>query len=124
LKHGKLLNFDPVRNVGKFVFPFRDMNTIEFDNLKGDFAVAGEKITIAPMQINSSVLNMDLQGVYSFGAGTQLYVDVPLRNPKKDEDITDKKELAKRRNRGIVVHLTAEDDKDGKVKVKLGGKKE
>ena len=124
LKKGKLLNFDPVRNVGKFVFPFRDMNTIEFDNLKGNFTIAGEKVTIKPMQINSSVLNMDLEGIYSFGNGTQLYIDVPLRNPKKDDDITDKEELAKRRNRGIVVHLTAEDDEDGKVKVKLGGKKD
>lgn len=124
LKKGKLLNFDPVRKVGKIAFPFRDMNTIEFYDLKGNFDVAGEKITIHPMQINSSVLNMDVEGVYSFGRGTQIYVDVPLRNPKKDKEITDKKELAERRNRGIVVHLTAEDDKDGKVGIKLGGKKD
>ncbi|MHA3789257.1 AsmA family protein [Flavobacterium hauense] len=124
LKKGKLLNFDPVRKVGKFAFPFRDMNNIAFDNLNGNFDVAGEKITIHPMQINSSVLNMDVQGVYSFGKGTELYIDVPLRNPEKDKDITDKKELAERRNRGIVVHLTAEDDKDGKVGIKLGGKKD
>lgn len=124
LKKGRLINFDPVRKVGKFAFPFRDMNNIEFYNLKGNFDVAGEKITIHPMQINSSVLNMDVEGVYSFGRGTQIYVDVPLRNPKKDKDITDKEELAERRNRGIVVHLTAEDDKDGKVGVKLGGKKD
>ena len=74
------------------------------------------------MQINSSILNMDVQGVYSFGKGTQIYIDVPLRNPKKNKDITDKDELAKRRNRGIVVHLTAEDDKDGNVKMRLSGK--
>jgi hypothetical protein len=122
LKKGQLLNFDPVRKVGKFAFPFRDMNTIEFYNLRGNFDIAGEKITIHPMQINSSVLNMDVEGVYSFGKGTQIYIDVPLRNPKKDKEITDKKELAERRNRGIVVHLTAEDDKDGKVGVRLGGK--
>lgn len=124
VKRGKLLNFDPVRNVGKFAFPFRDMNTIEFYNLKGDFDIKGEKVTISPMQINSSILNMDVQGVYSFGKGTQIYIDVPLRNPKKDKDIIDKEELAKRRNRGIVVHLTAEDDKDGNVKMKIGGKKD
>lgn len=121
-KKGKLLNFDPVRKVGKFAFPLRDMNTIEFENLKGNFDVAGEKITIRPMQINSSVLNMDVQGVYSLGKGTELYVDVPLRNPKNDEGITDKKELAKRRNRGIVVHLKAADGDDGKVGIKLVGK--
>jgi hypothetical protein len=122
LKKGKLLNFDPVRKVGKFAFPFRDMNTIEFENLNGNLDIAGEKITIHPMQINSSVLNMDVEGVYSFGRGTQIYVDVPLRNPKNDKDITDKKEREERRKRGIVVHLTAEDDKDGKVGISLGGK--
>ena len=122
LKKGRLIDFGPVHDVGKFAFPFRDMKNIEFYDLKGNLDVRGEKVTIRPMKINSSVLNMDIEGVYSFGKGTQIYVDVPLRNPKKDKDITDKAELEKRRTRGIVVHLTAEDDKDGKVKVKLGGK--
>ena len=122
LKKGRLYDFDPVRNVGKLAFPFRDMKNIEFYDLKGKFDVNGERVTIHPMQINSSVLNMDIEGLYSFGKGTKIYVDVPLRNPKKDKDIEDKEELAKRRNRGIVVHLTAEDGEDGKVKVKLGGK--
>ena len=124
IKRGKLLNFDPVTSVGKFAFPLRDVKNIEFYNLKGRLDVQGEKVTIHPMQINSSVLNMDIEGIYSFGKGTQIFVDVPLRNPKKDKEITDKDELAKRRNRGIVLHLKAEDDTDGKVKVKLGGKKE
>lgn len=124
LKKGMLLDFDPVKNVGKFAFPFRDMKNIEFYNLNGKLDVKGEKVTIHPMKINSSVLNMDVEGVYSFGRGTEIYVDVPLRNPKKDKDITDRKELAERRNRGIVLHLKAVDDEDGKVKVRLGGKKE
>lgn len=124
VKKGMLIDFEPVLSVGKFAFPFRDMKNIEFYDLNGRFDVQGEKVTIRPMKINSSVLNMDVEGVYSFGAGTQIYIDVPLRNPKKDKDITDEKELAKRRNRGIVLHLKAEDDKDGKVKVKLGGKKD
>jgi hypothetical protein len=93
LQKGALLNFEPVRNVGKFAFPFRDMN------------------------------NIDIQGVYSFGRGTEIYVAVPLRNPKKDEEITDEKELAKRRNRGVVVNLVAKDGSDGKVKLGLGKKK-
>ena len=124
VKKGMLVNFEPVRNVGKFAFPFRDMENIEFYGLEGRFDINGEKVTIHPMKISSSVLNMDVEGVYSFGKGTEIYIDVPLRNPKRDKDITDEKELAKRRNRGIVLHLKAEDDKDGKVKVKLGGKKD
>jgi hypothetical protein len=122
LKKGRLLNFEPVVDVGRFAFPFRDVKNIEFYDLKGALDVQGEKVKIHPMQISSSVLNMDVEGTYSFGKGTEIYIDVPLRNPKKDRRITDKEELAKRRNRGIVVHLTAKDDEDGKVKIKLGGK--
>jgi uncharacterized protein involved in outer membrane biogenesis len=123
LKNGALVKFDPVRNVGKFAFPFRDMNNITFANLDGSFDIKGEKVTINPMQVNSSVLNMDIAGIYSFGKGTNINVDVPLRNPEKDKDITDEAELAERRNRGIVLHLIAADGEDGKVKVKLGSGK-
>lgn len=124
LKNGALLNFDPVKSVGKFAFPFRNMDTITFTNLNGKFDVKGEKVTIYPMQVNSSILNMDVEGIYSFGKGTAIYVDVPLRNPKRDKGITDEDELAKRRNRGIVIHLIAADDENGAVKVKLGKKKD
>ena len=122
LKKGRLVDFEPILTVGKLAFPFRDLKNIEFYDLKGNFDVKGDKVTIHPMKINSSVLNMDMEGVYSFGLGTKIYVDVPLRNPQKDKDIDDKEELAKRRNRGIVVHLIAADDETGKVKIKLGKK--
>ncbi|MFP9112984.1 AsmA family protein [Flavobacterium sp. RHBU_3] len=120
LADGKLVNFDPIVSVGKFAFPFRDVRHIEFKDLKGRFDIQGEKVQVAPMQISSSVLNMDVEGVYSFGKGTLIYIDVPLRNPEKDKGITDQKKLAERRNKGIVVHLKAEDDETGKVKIKLG----
>lgn len=123
IKRGALVNFDPIRKVGKYAFPFRDMNNITFTNLEGDFDVKGEKVIIKPMQVNSSVLNMDIAGIYSFGKGTDINVAVPLRDPRKDKNITDKKELAERRNRGIVVRLNAADDDDGKVGIKLGSSK-
>ena len=75
------------------------------------------------MKISSSVLNMDVAGIYSFGKGTNIALDVPLRNPKNDKDITDKQLLEERRNRGIVIHLLANDDQKGKVKIKLVSKK-
>ncbi|TKC64026.1 AsmA family protein [Pedobacter hiemivivus] len=119
LKKGALLNFDPIINVGKFAFPFRDLNHITFDNLNGKFDIRGQKITISPMQINSSLLNMDVAGVYSLSTGTNIAIDVPLRNPKKDADITDPAEKKARRMKGIVLHLLATDGEDGKVKIKL-----
>ncbi|WEK21716.1 MAG: AsmA-like C-terminal region-containing protein [Candidatus Pedobacter colombiensis] len=119
LKKGALLNFDPIINVGKFAFPFRDLNNITFDNLNGKFDIRGQKITINPMEINSSLLNMDVAGVYSLSTGTNIALDVPLRNPKKDADITDAAEKKARRMKGIVLHLLATDGEDGKIKIKL-----
>lgn len=119
LKQGALLQFEPVKSVGKFAFPFRDLDNITFSNLNGKFDVRGPLITIAPMQINTSLLNMDVSGVYSMSKGTNIAVDVPLRNPKKDADITDKKEIQERRMKGIVLHLLATDGEDGKIKIKL-----
>lgn len=124
LKKGKLIDFDPIVNVGKFAFPFRDVKNISFKDLNGRFDVKGSKVQVSPLEISSSVLNMDIEGVYSFGKGTLLYIDVPLRNPEKDKGITDKAELRKRRQRGVVVHLIAEDDDKGKVKIKLGKKRD
>ena len=123
LKKGALINFDPIRKIGKYAFPLRDMNNILFQDLNGSFDFAGEKVSIKPMQINSSVLNMDVDGLYSFGKGTNINVSVPLRNPEKDKDITNVEELVKRRERGVVVRLQAADDEEGKVKIKLVSKK-
>lgn len=124
LDQGALLNFEPIRKIGKYAFPLRDMNHIAFRDLHGSFDLAGEKVTIKPMQINSSILNMDLEGLYSFGKGTNINISVPLRNPEKDKDITDAAELAKRRERGVVVRLQAVDGEGGKVKIKLVSKKQ
>ncbi|RVU00697.1 AsmA family protein [Mucilaginibacter limnophilus] len=123
LQKGALLNFDPIRKVGKFAFPFRDLNNITFNNLNGRFDMRGNLITIHPMQISSSVLNMDVAGVYSLTQGTNIELAVPLRNPKDDYKITDKEELKKKRMKGIVVHLLAVDDEDGGIKIKLGRNK-
>ena len=123
LEKAALLNFDPIRNIGKYAFPLRDMNNISIEALQGKLSIVGEKVTISPMQVNSSILNMDIEGLYSFGKGTSINVSVPLRNPEKDKDITDADALAKRRERGVVVRLLAADDESGKVKIKLVSKK-
>lgn len=125
LKKGALLNYNAVKSIGKFAFPFRNLDNITFDNLNGNFDIKGRLVTIKPMMINSSLLNMNLAGVYATtGKGTNILLDVPLRNPKKDEDITDKQELKERRMKGIVIHILATDGEDGKIKFKLVGKKD
>ncbi len=123
LREGALVGFEPIKSAGKFAFPFRDLDNITFSNLNGKFDINGELIKIYPMQISSSVLNMDIAGIYSFGKGTNIALDVPLRNPKRDKDIIDEEKLEERRNRGIVLHLLATDGDDGKIKIKLVSRK-
>ncbi|RYZ82541.1 MAG: hypothetical protein EOP06_21500 [Proteobacteria bacterium] len=123
MDNGSLVNFEPIQSMGKIAFRRRNVANIQFSNLKGTFILQGEKVTVEPMKINSNVLNLDVAGGYSFGKGTNLRIDVPLRNPKRDENIESADELAKRRYRGIVVHLLASDDPEtGKVKIGLTGK--
>jgi hypothetical protein len=124
LQKVSLNRFAPIKSIGKFAFPRRDFDTISIYNLKGRFDIAGEKVQISPMQVSSSILNMDIEGVYSFGKGTKIYIAVPLRNPERDKDITDEIALAKRRTRGIMLRLVAADDQNGKVKIGLGRNKD
>ncbi|WP_432713320.1 AsmA family protein [Pedobacter sp.] len=117
-KEGELLNFEPITSVGQFAFPLRDLKNINFRNLNGKFDLNGEKIIINPMNISSNVLNMDVAGVYSLGLGTNIALDIPLRNPKKDVEIEDAEEKLKKRMKGIVLHILATDGENGKIKFK------
>jgi hypothetical protein len=118
LKEGALLNFKPITSVGKFAFPFRDLKNIRFQTLNMKFDIDGDKINISPMQINSSAINMNVAGVYSLSRGTNIALDIPLRNPKGDTAIIDATERNKKRMKGIVLHILAADGDDGKIKIK------
>ncbi|TWR28055.1 AsmA family protein [Mucilaginibacter achroorhodeus] len=116
LRDAALLNFQPLQGVGKFVFPFRDLKNIQIPKLDAHFIVNGDMITIKPMEVSSSVLNVDVEGVYGLTRGTNIALDIPLRNPKDDFKITDSEERRKKRFKGIVVHVRAHEE-DGKIKI-------
>ena len=115
--HGTLIDFKPITNIGKFAFPFRNVNNIVFRDLSGNFKINGDLVDVNDLKVSSSVLNLDVNGVYSFNRGTNLAMTIPLRNPKKDEGIMDKNERAENRNKGIVLHLLAV-DVDGKINIR------
>ncbi|WP_448699070.1 AsmA family protein [Mucilaginibacter sp. AW1-3] len=117
LKNGALLNYNPLKTIGKIAFPFRDLNNIQIPVLDAKFDINGNKIVIAPMQLTSSVINADIAGTYGLTGGTDIAVDLPLRNPKNDDKITDNDELQKQRYKGIVLHLSVKDDGTGKIKI-------
>jgi len=77
------------------------------------------------LYIESSAINMKVAGVYATGStGTDINVDIPLRNPGKDE-LIDNTELRQERNmKGITLHLKAKSGDDGKVKIVWNRKNE
>ena len=117
LSNAALVNFDPMVKVGKFAFANRNFENIEIKKLDGTLNIRGDKVEIAPMQINSSALNFNVKGIYALGTGTNVAMDIPLRNPKGDENLT-AKEKREARMKGIVLHLKAVDDEKGGIKVR------
>lgn len=123
LKDGALLNFEPLSKIGKIIFRRRDLSHVTFRDISNTLELDGNKIHINPMRIESSVLVLQVEGIYSFGKGTNILIDVPLRNPKKDELIVDEQTRAERSMKGIVLYVNAYDGEDGKIKFKLINKK-
>ena len=116
LKNAALVNFEPLEKVGKLAFANRNLSDIRINNLDGTLNIIGDKIEISPMQINSSVLNLNVKGIYGVTSGTNIAMDIPLRNPKGDENL-DRQQKREARMRGIVLHLKATDE-NGELKVR------
>jgi hypothetical protein len=123
IKNGAILNFEPMEKVGKFAFPNRNFSNITFTSLKNTLDIKGNTITIPPMYIQSSVLNLFVEGTYGMPKGSDLYLRIPLRNPKRDVGLSDSLKR-ERFDNGIVINLHGQDDENGNVKFKLGKKDE
>lgn len=118
LNKAALVGFEPLQKVQKLAFANRDFSNIAIEKLDGTLTLNGDKVFISPMQVNTSVLNFNMKGTYGINDGTDIAMDIPLRNPKKDENITDKEEKKIARMKGIVLHLKALDDGKGGIKIR------
>lgn len=118
LKDGVLEGFEPLIDIGKIIFRKRHMERITFSTIKNKFDINGDRITIYPMHIESSAINMSVAGVYALSKGTDIRIDVNLRNPKRNEPADDDVQENIPARTGMQVHLMATDGADGKVKIK------
>lgn len=116
LTNGALVNFAPLMSIQKIAFKKRNLSNITFKTLKNELSINQGKINIDPMEIESSAIRMKVQGVYAFDKGTDISLAIPLRNPKKDEELI-AQGLAPKKKKGIIIYLRAMDGDDGKVKI-------
>src|SRR5690606_15048489 len=82
LTQGELNNFEPFLQLQKFIFRNRELQHITFQDISDTFDIANGLVTIHPMEIISSAIYLKMQGQYAFDKGTDLLLEVPLRNPQ------------------------------------------
>lgn len=117
ISKGALIDFQPIRKIAKFVFPFRNTDSIVFSELSAHLKLKGDQVHIKDLKVSSNILNLDVNGIYSFKDATNLSMIIPLRNPKKDEKIKDTIKKEDQRYKGIILYLKAIDE-EGKMKIK------
>lgn len=83
LKNGALNNFEPVKKIESFVFKNRNFDSIRFAELKDSLKIKNQEIKINRMEIQSNVLSIYVEGVYSMKGNTDMSIQVPLSNLKK-----------------------------------------
>ncbi len=71
------------------------------------------------MEIQSSVLSMFVEGIYSQKGGTDMSIQVPLSNLKKRGDDFNPENLGADKKGGRSIHIRGQPGPDGNVKFKL-----
>lgn len=118
LTNGYIINFEPFMKMKRLIFKRRNFERVKFAPIRNDFRLNGQEIDIAPMEIESNVLTLYIDGIYSFGNKTDINIQIPLSNLKKrdstyvlDPNNPEKKEGSKIFLRAI--------DENGEVNIKL-----
>ncbi len=118
IKNASLINFQPLLNMQKYVFKNRDLNNVQFAELKDTFDLKNGDIYIQRMPIQSSALTMYIEGIYSFGDRTDISIQVPLSTLVSKPDNYKKIDSSKVDRPGPSIYLRAK-DKGGQVKIGL-----
>jgi hypothetical protein len=118
LKNASLVNFQPLLNMQKYVFKNRDLNNVQFAELKDTFDIQNGDIYIQRMPVQSSALTMYIEGIYSFADRTDISIQVPLTTLVNKPDNYKKIDKQKADRPGPSIYLRAK-DKGGQVKIGL-----
>lgn len=119
LDQGQLIGFRPLENLSRFVFKKKQLSGITFKKITNTLAIHDDRITIPPMYISSNLIDINMQGVYSVGPGTDISFEIPIIAFKK-EDMNDG--VGKRVTKGIRLYVRAKDDEQGNINFSLESK--
>lgn len=119
LKDGALNNYEPIKKIQRFIFKKRNFDNIRFAELRNRLEISNQEIKINRMEIQSTVMSLFVEGVYSKKGTTDLSIQVPLSNLKKrDEDYNPENIGVDKKKRGGIF-LRGKPGEDGNIKFKL-----
>jgi hypothetical protein len=119
LLNGALNNFEPVKKLQTFIFKNRDFQNIRFAELKDKLEIANDEIKINRMEIESNVLSMYVEGIYSMKGNTDMSIQVPFSNLKKrNADFIPKNKGADKKGGGSI-YIRGRPGSDGNIQFKL-----
>lgn len=122
LTDGYINNFEPFLKMKRLVFKRRNFESVQFAPIKNTFKLSGEEIEIAPMEIESNVITLFIDGIYSFGKKTDINIQIPLSNLKRRDStyVLDPNNPEKREGSKIFLRAI---DENGEVNIKLAFRK-
>ena len=118
VKQGALINFKPIQEIQTVAFKSRDFTDISFAEIKDKISFKKGEIKINRMEINSTVLSLFVEGVYSMAGNTDISIQVPLSNLKKRDKNFKPENAGTDRGGGMSIFLRAKTGDDGMVKIK------
>jgi hypothetical protein len=121
LSKGYLINFEPLLKIKKLIFKKRNFEKVEFSPIISEFQLKGQEIEIKPMEIESNVVTLYIDGIYSFAQKTDINIQIPLSNLKKRDSTYVLNPNDPERKEGSKIYLRAIDE-NGEVNIKLAFK--
>ncbi len=119
LKNGALLDYKPLEQIKVSFLKDRNLDDIEFAELYDSINVRNKDIYFHRMEIASSVVDFFVEGVFSLADNTDISIQVPFSNLKKQPDNTPPKAKGTEGKTGPSLYFRARPDKTGHIKIKL-----
>jgi len=119
LKNGVLKHYEPIMKIQDFIFKKRNFDSIAFAELKDTWEIQNGEVRINRMEIQSSVLSMYIEGIYSMRGNTDLSIQIPFSNLKKRKDNEVPKNKGVNAKTGSSLYLRGRNTDDGTVKLSL-----
>ena len=119
LKKGALLHYEPLRKIGELTPTRRNFDEIYFAELKDTFDIKDREIYINRMQIESTVITLYVQGVYSLRGKTDISIQVPLSNIRSRGDDYKLENKSPDSKAGASIFIRGRPGDDGNIQFKL-----